>query len=46
MAPNKSLIYKAQTPYTPVPGEHLAVEDRTFEPGDLVLALTVGAAAD
>lgn len=32
MEPNKSLIYKAETLYLPVPGEHLTVEERPFDP--------------
>lgn len=32
MEPNKTLIYKAETLYLPVPGEHLTVEDRPFDP--------------
>lgn len=32
MAPNKSLIFKAHTLYLPVPGEHITVEDRPFDP--------------
>ncbi|CAG9981245.1 unnamed protein product [Clonostachys byssicola] len=32
MVRNKSLIYKKYTPYEPVVGEHLAVEDRPFDP--------------
>ncbi|OTB00906.1 hypothetical protein M426DRAFT_323903 [Hypoxylon sp. CI-4A] len=32
MHANQTLIYKQYTPYTPVPGEHLAVESRPFDP--------------
>lgn len=32
MHPNKTLIYKSYTPYYPVPGEHLVVESRPFDP--------------
>ncbi|KAI8954034.1 hypothetical protein F4801DRAFT_70590 [Xylaria longipes] len=31
MPPNKSLIYKKYTPGWPVPGEHIAVENRPFD---------------
>ncbi|KAJ6447281.1 NAD(P)-binding Rossmann-fold containing protein [Purpureocillium lavendulum] len=32
MHPNKTLIYKEYTPYCPVPGQHLVVESRPFDP--------------
>ncbi|KAF3768155.1 NAD(P)-binding protein [Cryphonectria parasitica EP155] len=32
MSPNKTLIYKRYTPHLPVPGEHLTVEQRAFDP--------------
>lgn len=32
MHPNKTLVYKSYTPYYPVPGEHLVVENRPFDP--------------
>lgn len=31
MQPNKSLIYKKYTPYTPQPGENLCIEPRPFD---------------
>ncbi|KAK6836069.1 NADP-dependent oxidoreductase [Apiospora arundinis] len=32
MVRNKTLVYKKYTPYEPVPGEHLTVEDLPFDP--------------
>lgn len=32
MFSNKSLIYKCYTPHVPVPGEHLVIEHRPFDP--------------
>lgn len=32
MRQNQTLIYRRYTPYEPVPGEHLAVEPRPFDP--------------
>ncbi|RWA06916.1 hypothetical protein EKO27_g8191 [Xylaria grammica] len=32
MHPNKTLIYREYTPHLPVPGKHLVVESRPFDP--------------